>query len=130
MTMTMITSPTLQESIGMIAGMLTTIAFLPQTIKIWRSKSAKDVSLAMFVCFCVGVVLWVIYGFMLGAFLVILTNVVTLCIAATIWYSRSDMANARSLFDTPAYCGNVVFSYSRRFSFRMETIRLILFLAG
>ena len=84
MTMTMITSPTLQELIGMIAGMLTTIAFLPQAVKIWRSKSAKDVSLAMFVCFCVGVVLWVIYGFMLGAFPVILANVVTLCIAATI----------------------------------------------
>ena len=41
-----------------------TIAFLPQAIKIWRSKSTKDVSLAMFVCFCAGVVLWVIYGFM------------------------------------------------------------------
>jgi MtN3 and saliva related transmembrane protein len=74
----------LQELIGIIAGVLTTIAFLPQAIKIWRSKSARDVSLSMFVCFCTGVVLWVIYGFMLGAFPVILANVVTLCIAATI----------------------------------------------
>src|SRR3954452_8449350 len=82
--MTLMTSIPLQELIGMIAGMLTTIAFLPQAIKIWRSKSAKDVSLAMFVCLCTGVVLWVIYGFMLGAFPVILANVVTLCIAATI----------------------------------------------
>ena len=82
--MTMMTSPTLQELIGIIAGMITTIAFLPQAIKIWRSKSTKDVSLAMFVCFCTGVVLWVIYGFMLGALPVILANVVTLCIAATI----------------------------------------------
>jgi MtN3 and saliva related transmembrane protein len=74
----------LQELIGIFAGVLTTIAFLPQAIKIWRSKSARDVSLSMFVCFCTGVVLWVIYGFMLGAFPVILANVVTLCIAATI----------------------------------------------
>jgi MtN3 and saliva related transmembrane protein len=74
----------LQELIGIFAGVLTTIAFLPQAIKIWRSKSARDVSLSMFVCLCTGVVLWVIYGFMLGAFPVILANVVTLCIAATI----------------------------------------------
>ena len=80
----MITIPNLAEFIGMIAGLLTTVAFLPQAVKIWRSKSAKDVSLAMFVCFCAGIVLWVIYGFMLGALPVILANVVTLCIAATI----------------------------------------------
>jgi MtN3 and saliva related transmembrane protein len=80
----MMTTPYLQELIGMIAGLLTTVAFLPQAIKIWRSKSAKDISLAMFVCFCAGIVLWVIYGFMLGAFPVILANVVSLCIAATI----------------------------------------------
>jgi MtN3 and saliva related transmembrane protein len=81
---TMTTTSYLQELIGTIAGLLTTVAFLPQAIKIWRSKSAKDISLAMFVCFCAGIVLWVIYGFMLGAFPVILANVVTLCIAATI----------------------------------------------
>ena len=68
----------------MIAGLLTTVAFLPQAIKTWRSKSAKDISLTMFICFCCGIVLWVIYGFMLGAFPVILANVVTLCIATTI----------------------------------------------
>ena len=81
---TMITIPNLAELIGIIAGLLTTVAFLPQAVKIWRSKSAKDVSLAMFVCFCAGIVLWVIYGFMLGALPVILANVVTLCIASTI----------------------------------------------
>jgi MtN3 and saliva related transmembrane protein len=80
----MMTIPTLQELIGMIAGLLTTIAFLPQAIKIWRSKSTNDVSLAMFACLCAGVVLWIIYGFMLGAFPVVLANVVTLCIAVTI----------------------------------------------
>jgi MtN3 and saliva related transmembrane protein len=80
----MITIPNLAELIGIVAGLLTTVAFLPQAVKIWRSKSAKDVSLAMFVCFCAGIALWVIYGFMLGALPVILANVVTLCIAATI----------------------------------------------
>ena len=41
--------------IGLVAGSLTTISFLPQAIKTWRSKSAKDISLAMFLCFCLGV---------------------------------------------------------------------------
>ena len=68
----------------MIAGLLTTVAFLPQAFKIWRSRSARDVSLAMFVCFCVGIVLWVVYGVMLGSLPVILANVATLCIAVTI----------------------------------------------
>ena len=76
--------PDFVETVGMLAGLLTTVAFLPQAFKIWHSKSAKDVSLTMFVCFCTGIVLWVIYGFMLGALPVILANVVTLCIAATI----------------------------------------------
>ena len=80
----MMTIPALDELIGMIAGLLTTVAFLPQAFKIWRSRSARDVSLAMFVCFCVGIVLWVVYGVMLGSLPVILANVVTLCIAATI----------------------------------------------
>ena len=80
----MMTIPALEELIGMIAGLLTTVAFLPQAFKIWRSRSARDVSLAMFVCFCVGIVLWVIYGFMMGSLPVILANVATLCIAVTI----------------------------------------------
>lgn len=45
------------ESIGLLAGSLTTISFLPQVIKTWKSRSAKDLSLVMFPLFCVGVFL-------------------------------------------------------------------------
>ncbi len=53
----------LMTILGLIAGTLTTIAFLPQLIKVWKSKSAKDVSLGMVFTYCVGASLWLIYGF-------------------------------------------------------------------
>lgn len=80
----MITIQNLVEKVIMLAGLLATAAFPTQGLKIRHSKSAQDVSLTMFVCFWTGIVVWVIYGFMLGAFPVILVNVATLCIAATI----------------------------------------------
>jgi|GEM_PF-914212 len=49
--------------VGLVAGTLTTISFLPQAIKTWKTKSTKDISLAMFLCFCLGVILWLFYGF-------------------------------------------------------------------
>ncbi len=60
--------------IGYIAGALTTIAFVPQVIKIWKTKSTKDISLTMFIVFCFGIFLWMIYGIMLHSFPVIIAN--------------------------------------------------------
>ncbi len=71
------------ESIGYMAAVLTTIAFVPQLIKTWVSKSADDVSLVMFILFITGVILWCIYGWEIHAFPVIIANIVT-CILATL----------------------------------------------
>lgn len=70
--------------LGYLAGTLTTIAFVPQLVKIWRSKSASDVSLAMFLIFTTGVALWLLYGLVIGAWPVIVANVVTLVLALAI----------------------------------------------
>jgi MtN3 and saliva related transmembrane protein len=70
--------------LGLLAGTLTTVAFFPQLLKTWRSKSAADVSLGMLVTFCIGVFLWLVYGFLLGALPIILANVVTLVLAGLI----------------------------------------------
>ncbi len=70
--------------VGLVAGTLTTIAFLPQLIHTWQTKSAKDVSLSMFLIFCTGVLLWLIYGFMIQSLPVILANGVTLVLAGAI----------------------------------------------
>lgn len=64
--------------LGLVAGALTTIAFLPQMFKTWQSKSAKDVSFAMLITFNAGIFLWLIYGISLQALPIILANSVTL----------------------------------------------------
>ena len=69
---------------GLIVGLLTTIAFIPQLAKTWKSKSAKDVSLVMFMTFTTGVLLWLIYGVLIQAPPLIAANVVTLLLAAAI----------------------------------------------
>ena len=64
--------------LGLVAATLTTSAFIPQLIKIWKSKSAKDVSLQMLITFCIGVFLWLVYGIYLQSLPVILANLLTL----------------------------------------------------
>ena len=72
------------ELLGLIAGLFTTIAFVPQVVKIWKSKHAHDVSLAMFAIFSAGVALWIVYGFIIGSLPVILANSVTFALALAV----------------------------------------------
>jgi MtN3 and saliva related transmembrane protein len=66
------------EAIGYIAGALTTVAFVPQLVQTWRSRSAGDVSLSMLAVFTVGLLLWLIYGVALASWPLVLSNAVTL----------------------------------------------------
>ena len=70
--------------VGMVAGLLTTVAFVPQVMKTWSTRSARDFSLKMLVLFTAGVGLWLVYGVMIGALPVIVPNVVTLVLSAYI----------------------------------------------
>jgi MtN3 and saliva related transmembrane protein len=70
--------------IGTLAGILTTIAFIPQVAKTWKTRSAGDISLLMFLLFSSGVLLWLIYGILLHAFPIIVANGVTLSLSASI----------------------------------------------
>ena len=72
------------EMIGSLAGTLTTAAFVPQVIKTWRTGSAEDISLIMFVLFSIGVLLWLIYGIALHAMPMIVANGITLVLATSI----------------------------------------------
>lgn len=74
----------LTMAIGLVAGVLTTLAFMPQLRKTWKSKSVKDMSLVMLISFTTGVFLWLIYGVLIQATPIILANVVTLALAAAI----------------------------------------------
>ncbi|MBX2896510.1 MAG: SemiSWEET family sugar transporter [Cyclobacteriaceae bacterium] len=79
--------------IGLIAGFLTTVAFVPQVVKTWRTKSARDLSLVMFSLFCAGVFLWMIYGIMINELPVILWNVITLVLALVILFFKVRFKN-------------------------------------
>ena len=74
----------LTEALGIIAGLLTTAAFVPQAAKTWRTGRADDFSLPMLLMFVAGVALWLGYGLSLGAPSIIVANAVTLVLAATI----------------------------------------------
>ena len=67
--------------IGFFAAFCTTIAFLPQAIKVYKTKSTKDISLYMFLIFTIGVLSWLIYGFIINDWPVILANAVTLVLS-------------------------------------------------
>jgi MtN3 and saliva related transmembrane protein len=72
------------NTLGLIAGALTTAAFIPQVVKIWKSRHTQDISLGMFSIFSVGVFLWLLYGIQLGALPLILSNGITLVLSLTI----------------------------------------------
>jgi len=67
--------------LGMAAGTLTTISFLPQVIKTWKTRSTRDISTGMFMLFCVGIFLWILYGFSISSLPVIVSNIVTFILA-------------------------------------------------
>lgn len=73
-----------QDWVGLAAGTLTTISFVPQVLKIWQSKHADDISASMFIIFIIGVALWLLYGINIQALPVIIANAVTLLLASTI----------------------------------------------
>lgn len=66
------------ELLGYAAGALTAFTFLPQVIKTWRERSAGDISMIMFIIAFVNEVMWLVYGFMIDNFVIILTNAVML----------------------------------------------------
>jgi len=70
--------------LGFVAGTLTTIAFVPQFLKTWRSRSAQDVSLGMLVTFWTGVLCWLVYGLLIQSQPVILANAITLVLTGAI----------------------------------------------
>ncbi len=72
------------ETMGLVAGGLTTVSFVPQVIKTWRTRRAGDFSLPMLRMFVEGVALWLAYGLLDADWPVVYANAVTLALAAYI----------------------------------------------
>lgn len=64
------------EIIGTTAGILSCITFIPQVIKTWKLKSARDVSPLMFIIATISTLLWLTYGILIGSFSMIFTNII------------------------------------------------------
>jgi MtN3 and saliva related transmembrane protein len=72
------------DSIGSLAGLCTTLSLVPQLHSIWKRKSARDISIAMFLVFGLGVLLWLTYGIEIRSAPVIIANSATLALVIAI----------------------------------------------
>lgn len=72
------------EWLGYVAATLTTLAFVPQALKTIRSKDTRSISLGMYAVFTVGIGFWFGYGIVLGSWPMIVSNVITFALSATI----------------------------------------------
>ncbi len=72
------------EIIGLIAAVCTTLAFIPQVIKVWKTKQTMDLSLRMYSIMFIGILLWLVYGIRIDSLSIILANVVTAILVGTI----------------------------------------------
>lgn len=74
--------------LGLFAGILTTCSFIPQVIKVIKTKSTKDISLWMFIMFSTGVFCWLSYGFLINDLPVIAANAITFVLTIIILYYK------------------------------------------
>lgn len=88
--------PSLSGYLGFLAGALTTISFLPQVIKSLRTRRLEDFNLLFLLLMIAGLVLWTVYGFMLGQLPLIVANGVTIALNLTLlWLKLEDMSRQR-----------------------------------
>ncbi|MDG1830488.1 MAG: SemiSWEET transporter [Flavobacteriaceae bacterium] len=74
------------ELIGLLAAILTTIAFIPQVFKVIKTRSSEGLSLTTYLIFITGVSLWLIYGVFKMSFSMILGNGITVLLSSIIIY--------------------------------------------
>ena len=74
--------------LGFVAAFCTTVAFLPQVIKTYKSKSTKDLSGVMATLLVTGVALWLVYGLLIMDWPVIIANFLTLTMVMTLLFFK------------------------------------------
>ena len=72
------------EWVGLLAGVLTTLAYIPQLIKVLRDKHTQSISLGMYVLITCGIASWFIYGWMIDSISLLLANGITFVMAVII----------------------------------------------
>ncbi|MEH2505817.1 uncharacterized protein with PQ loop repeat [Bradyrhizobium sp. AZCC 1578] len=74
--------------LGFAAATCTTLAYAPQFIKVWRTRSTEDISLGMFLVMLLGLVLWLLYGLFSGDVPLIIANAITIVLAGGILFMK------------------------------------------
>jgi len=83
------------EIIGYLAGIFTTLAFLPQIIKSIVTKNVSGLSLYMYIIYCLGLICWFTYGIYLHSFQIILFNSISLVFNGIILYMIINLKNKK-----------------------------------
>ena len=73
-----------QEHLGYVAALLGALSFLPHLIKVWRFRSVKDISLAMYIIYTTSVILWLAYGIIIKSAPLITAEILTLVLVSAI----------------------------------------------
>ena len=76
------------DALGILAATLTTVSFVPQAVLTVRTRDVSGISLGMYSAFTLGVALWLVYGWQLGAWPIIVANALTLALAASILVTK------------------------------------------
>lgn len=80
----MVVNSMLLEAVGLLAGLCTTVSFLPQALMVIKSRDTTSISLLMYIVFIGGVSLWVVYGVLISSLPIMMWNFCTLLLAGAI----------------------------------------------
>ena len=78
----------IEDLFGYTAAACTTIAYIPQAVKVFKSRHTKDISMGMFLIMTFGLLFWLVYGFMLNSLPIIAANIITVVLAGYILYMK------------------------------------------
>ncbi len=95
---------------GYAAALCTRGAYVPQVLRVWRTRSTQDISLSMFLVLVAGLTLWLVYGFWRGEIPLIAANGVTLVLAGTIFFQDQARVSGHARIDAheeACFCGLV-----------------------
>jgi MtN3 and saliva related transmembrane protein len=83
------------QTVGLVAGVLTTTAWLPQIVRTWRSRSAQDLSWPYLLVFGSGIVLWLVYGALVANLPLLVANAVTILFVGVLVFLKARGAIRR-----------------------------------
>lgn len=72
------------DIVGFLAATFTTVAFIPQALKSWQTRDLSGISLPMYALFALGVAMWLVYGYLITSWPILIGNSITLALALVV----------------------------------------------